>query len=116
MIASMARLFISQSQMDRWALDGKVGLEDDVMKIPGLGRSFKIRSAVHFTQVVEGEDSHDLLGRVKTDEQLVALGAEHYGASVIVGEIGYECTEGFVGVPADAEGAGGASGLLKLDG
>jgi hypothetical protein len=110
----MARLFISQAQMDRWAADGKVGLTDDLMTIPGLGRSFRIRSAVHVTRVVEGADTNDLVGRVKTDEQLAQMHAEHYGASVIVGEVGYECTEGFVGVPAEAEGAGGASGLLKL--
>jgi hypothetical protein len=113
MIEAMARLFISQAQMDRWTADGKVGLKDDLMTIPGLGRSFRIRSAVHMTRVVEGADANDLVGRVKTDEQLSQMHAEHYGASVIVGEVGYECTEGFIGVPAD-EGAGGASGLLKL--
>jgi hypothetical protein len=109
----MARLFISQAQMDRWAQDGKVSLNSDLMTIPGLGRTFRVRSAVHFTRSIEGTDAHKLVGKVKTDEQLGRMSAEHYGASVIVGEVGYECTEGFVGVPTE-DGAGGASGLLKL--
>jgi hypothetical protein len=112
----MARLYISADQMDRWTQEGKVLLQDDVMTLPAMNRSFRLRAAVRFTSVVEGLDQHGLLGRVKSDEQLAQLGAEHYGASVIMGEIGYECEEGFLGTPADAtaSGSSGASGLLKL--
>lgn len=106
----MARLFISADQMDRWTGEGKVSLQDDLMTLPALGRSFRLRAAVRFLSVVEGADANGLVGRVKTDEQLAELGGEHYGASVILGEVGYECEEGFVGVPID----GGASGLLKI--
>jgi hypothetical protein len=106
----MARLFISSDQMDRWAAEGKVSLQDDIMTLPALGRSFMLRTAVRFLSVVEGADAHGLLGRVKTDEQLAEMSGEHYGASVIMGDVGYECEEGFIGLPVD----GGASGLLKL--
>jgi len=109
----MARLFISADQMDRWTHEGKVSLSDDVMTLPALGRSFRLRTAVRFMSVVEGSDSHGLIGRVKTDDQLGELGAEHYGASVIMGEVGYECEEGFIGLPVDAT-EGGHSGLLKI--
>jgi hypothetical protein len=110
----MARLFISSDQLDRWTVEGKVTLNDDLMALPALGRSFKLKSAVRFLKVVEGADRHALIGRVKTDEQLGELGGEHYGASVIIGEVGYECEEGFLGVPVDGSGSSGASGLLKL--
>ena len=106
----MARLFISADQMDRWTAEGKVSLQDDLMTLPALGRSFKLRTAVRFLSVIEGADGNGLLGRVKTDEQLAELGAEHYGASVILGDVGYECEEGFIGLPVD----GGHSGLLKI--
>jgi hypothetical protein len=106
----MARLFISTDQMDRWTAEGKVSLQDDLMTLPALGRSFRLRTAVRFLSVVEGTDTHGLIGRVKTDDQLAELGGEHYGASVIMGDVGYECEEGFIGLPVD----GGASGLLKL--
>jgi hypothetical protein len=108
----MARLFVSQEQMDKWTGEGKVKLDDDVMTVPAMKRSFKITSAVYFTKSIDGEDTEGLIGRVKSDEQLAALGAEHYGASVILGEVGYECVEGFVGAPV--EGGVHGSGLLKL--
>jgi hypothetical protein len=106
----MARLFISADQMDRWTGEGKVSLQDDLMTLPALGRSFRLRTAVRFLSVIEGADANGLVGRVKTDEQLAELGGEHYGASVILGDVGYECEEGFIGLPID----GGASGLLKI--
>lgn len=114
MICAMARLFISQRQMDKWTQEGKVRLDDDIMSLPALGRSFRISAAVLITKAVDGGDALGLAGRVKTEAQLGEMGAEHYGASVIVGEVGYECTEGFVGAPVDADEVRG-SGLLKLD-
>ncbi len=111
----MARLFISQDQMDRWTAEGKVHLADDVMHLPALNRSFKLVTAVYFQAMVEGVDVHGLLGRVKSEQQLFSLGAEHYGASVILGEVGYECVEGFLGAPVEAGASVGGSGLLKLE-
>jgi hypothetical protein len=113
----MARLYISADQMDRWTAEGKVALQDDLMSLPAMNRSFRLRAAVRFIGVVDGADTHGLVGRVKSDEQLAQMGGEHYGASVIMGEVGYECEEGFLGTPADpnAAGSSGASGLLKLN-
>lgn len=111
----MARLYISADQMDRWTSEGKVTLQDDLMTLPAMARSFRLRAAVRFLSVVEGGDQHGLVGRVKSDEQLAEMGSEHYGASVILGDVGYECEEGFIGTPADATGSSGASGLLKLN-
>ncbi len=110
----MARLFISQEQMDRWTSAGRVQLADDLLTLPAMGRAFRLRSAVYFLSTVSGPDEHQLLGRVKTDEQLAVLKAEQYGRSVIVGEVGYECEEGFVGVAAEGGAIGGTSGLLRL--
>jgi hypothetical protein len=109
----MARLFISQEQMDRWTSEGKVKLEDDLMHLPALNRSFRLSSAVFINKLIDGVDSHSLIGRVKSDVQIGELKAEHYGNSLIVGEVGYECVEGFVGTPVEGAHMGG-SGLLKL--
>jgi hypothetical protein len=109
----MARLFVSQEQMDRWTSEGKVRLDDDLMTVPALGRSFRLRSAVLFTKVVDGGDQQALVGKVKSDLQLAEMRAEQYGTSCIVGEVAYECVEGFLGTPDDASGVGG-SGLLNL--
>ena len=94
----MARLFISQGRIDRWLDEGKVLLEGEIMSLPALGRSFRLKAAVHFTRIVSDEvDRHLLVGRVKTRDQLAALGAECYANSVLLGESAYECETGFVG-------------------
>jgi hypothetical protein len=62
------------------------------------GATYRLLPAVVFQATVGGEaDRNDLCGRVKTDAQLAELGAEHYKDSVIIGEVGYQVTEGFVG-------------------
>jgi hypothetical protein len=98
----VTRLFVSQAQLDKWTGDGKVRIEGDVMLLPALGRRFRLETAVHVTRLVEGEDRLELIGRVKTSGQLATLGAEHYGTSVIIGEVAYECMEGFVGIPSES--------------
>jgi hypothetical protein len=109
----VARLFVSQAQMDRWTSGGKVALRDDLMTVPALNRSFRLEGAVRFLRVVGGTDEHALLGKVKTLVDLASVGAEHYGSSVIRGDTAYECEEGFIGAPTD-EVATSGSGLLDL--
>jgi hypothetical protein len=100
--------------MDKWTSEGKVTLDTDVMHLPAMGRSFRLEQAVYLTKMVEGADAQGLLGRVKSVKQLEKLGAEHYGNSVIMGEVAYECEEGFLGVPTGDTGTGTA--LPKLGG
>ena len=100
--------------MDKWTADGKVKLDGDVMSLPLLGRSFRLTGAIHVRGIVDGADVHGLLNKVKSLEQLHKMSAEHYGASLIVGEVGYECTEGFIGVPVEGGAQVAGSGLLKL--
>jgi hypothetical protein len=109
----VARLFVSQAQMDQWTTGGKVGIEDDLMSVPALQRTFRIEGAVRITKVVGGSDEKSMLGKVKTAVELASIGAEQYGSSVILGDSAYECEEGFLGVPTDATPTSG-SGLLEL--
>lgn len=94
----VARLFISQDRIDRLAADDRVVIEGEHMDLPALKASFRIRPAVYFRRVVTDEgDPHDLLGRVKTDEQLREIGAELVANSVLFGDTAYECDNGFIG-------------------
>ncbi len=109
----MARLFISQGRIDRWLEEGKVRLVGEVMSLPALGRSFRLKAGVHFTRIVSDEvDHHLLVGRVKTREQLAALGAECYASSVLLGESAYECEPGFVGEVTGPQSIG--TGIHRL--
>jgi hypothetical protein len=106
------KLFISQGRVDRWLDEGKVRLEGEIMVLPALNKSFRIRPAVHFVRAVSGEgDPHGLVGRVKTQEQLAAMRAEQYANSIIVGETAYDCEPGFVG---EVAGTAGGSALNRL--
>jgi hypothetical protein len=51
---------------------------------------------VYFVKLVSGEDTHQLVSKVKTEPQLVSLGADHMADSVLVGETAYEVVPGYV--------------------
>lgn len=96
----MARLWISQQKLDDWIEQERVTLQDDLITLED-GRRFHLLPAVNFKQVVGDEaDPHAVLGTVKTKSQLVGLSADHYGDSVLIGEVAYQVEEGFVGEPA----------------
>jgi hypothetical protein len=95
----MARhLFIAQQTLDTWVDQDKVEFDHNVMTIKADGRSFKMVEAVRFVKVEGGEeDAAGLLGRVKTNDQLKAMGAERYRDSVLYQDIAYKVQEGFIG-------------------
>ncbi len=94
----MPAVFIAQSTLQQWADAGKVRLEDTTLFLLKEQRSVVLKPAVRFTKLTVGdEDPHALLGKVKTDEQLRGMDAEHYMDSVLCGDIAYEVVEGFLG-------------------
>ncbi|MBN1209614.1 MAG: hypothetical protein JXB05_32495 [Myxococcaceae bacterium] len=91
------KLFLPQSQLEEWALADKADLKDGklVVMVEG-GASFPAVPAVHFVQLVSGDDTHKLVAKVKTETQLASLGAEQMADSVIVGETAYEVVPGYL--------------------
>ncbi len=96
----MSRLFISVERLENWTAEGKAALEGDRMTLLELNRKFAMVPAVHFLKT-EGSDHdpHDLLGRVKSKDALVSMGAEHFANSVIYNDTAYNVVEGFIGDP-----------------
>ncbi len=112
----MPRIFVSQQRMQQWTEDGKVSVENNVMTLPTLGKSFRLTEAVHIKKVVsEGGDVHGLIGRVKTGAQIRELGAEAYHDSLIIQDTAYECESGFVGEVIGATQQTTTSGLHRLE-
>ncbi|MBK6580543.1 MAG: hypothetical protein IPG17_31170 [Sandaracinaceae bacterium] len=104
------RMFVSQATLDQWLGDDAVDVDGDVMAIRRLGHRFQLNTAFHFlSEVAEGGDSSELVGKVKTLDQVVALGGEHCAGSVILGDNAYEVVEGFLGLPIPNDDAGSAS-------
>lgn len=93
----MARLFISQERLDDWCGTDRADLSGDLLTLDG--NRYTITPGVFFAKVAGGDDdTNDLLGTVKNEEELVTLGAEQYHNSVICGDNAYDVVCGFVGV------------------
>jgi hypothetical protein len=99
------RVFFPQEALDGWIEEGRIALVGDELTASAEGRRFQLESAVRFlSEVTTGEDPNGLVGKVKTVEQIAAIGAEHSQGSVIMGDHAYEVVDGFLGtlMPADA--------------
>ncbi len=90
------RLFVSQELLDEWTAEGKAELEGSLLRIAEEERSFELSPGVHFVSLAAGDDRAKLVGKVKSDAQLQALGAELYMNSVLVGEDAYDVQPGFL--------------------
>jgi hypothetical protein len=96
----VSRLFISVERLDAWTAEGRASLEAGKMTLTELGRSFSMTPAVCFVKV-SGTDSdpNDLIGRVKSKDALLAMGAEQLANSVIYADTAYDVVDGFMGEP-----------------
>jgi hypothetical protein len=95
----MPRLFLSQAGLESWLQDGSAQLLEDRLSLES-GEVYRLVPAVHFLRQVAGDgDPLSLVGKVKTEPQLLGMEAEHSADSVILGETGYQVEEGFVGEP-----------------
>jgi len=113
-------LFVSQAMLAAWAEQRKIGFQGDVMQLlegAGRGRSYALQPAIRFMKLVGAEvDPHRLVGKVKTEAQLRTLGAELLGASVLLGEVGYEVQPGFLAEAKAIAAAAVAPGRGALPG
>ncbi len=97
----MARLFVSQELLDEWAVEGKIELSGNLLKIQSEDRTFALTPGVRFLKLAAGGDGQKLVGKVKSEEQLVSMGGELYMSSVLLGEDAYDVQGGFL---ADVSG------------
>ena len=94
----VAAVFLSNAMLTQWSDQGKVRLDDTTLTLLQENRTVKLKPAVRFTTTIDGTpDPNGLIGKVKTPEQLAEIKAEHYLDSVILGDIGYQVVEGFLG-------------------
>jgi hypothetical protein len=101
------RLYVSQEFLDHWVDEGRVAVEGDRLSIRDEGIECVLTPAVFFLREVTGVgDLRDLVGRVKDEEQLVALGADAYMDSVLLGDNAYDVQRGFVAEPISGSAPG----------
>ena len=105
---SKNRVFFPQEAVQAWLEQGRVQLVGDELTTTPEGRRLRVESALRFlAEVAAGADPHELVGKVKTLEQvqalravlerMLALGGEHCADSVIMGDCAYQVVEGFLG-------------------
>ncbi len=96
----MSRLFISVERLDEWSAEGRAALEGDRMTLLELGQVFAMKPAVYFTSVAgSDQDPSNLVGLVRSEDELVEMGADHMSTSVIYGDTAYVVINGFLGEP-----------------
>lgn len=102
------RVFLPQEAVDVWLAEERVELEGEVMTMIPEGQRFKLSTALRFmAEVAEESDPNDLVGRIKTLEQVESMEGEYSSGSVIMGDNAYEVIDGFVGEPLrDGEASG----------
>jgi hypothetical protein len=94
------RVFFPQAALDQWISDGKVDLAGDELTIKPESRRYRILEAARIVREVTGlPDANDLVGKVKTRQNLGDLGADLLETSMVLGDNAYDVVPGFVGAP-----------------
>ena len=103
----MVRVFVSQNCIDLWHSSGGIAIDGDHLRFHAVpSASLAINPSVYFERVDTGDtDPYDIVGAVKTAQELAQMGAEHYERAVVLGEYAYTVNPGFVASPVGPDGA-----------
>ena len=106
------RVFFPQQALDSWLEQGRIALVDDEMTLKPDGQRYRLISAIRvLAEVAEGNDPHGLVGKVKTIEQIAALGGDHQADSLVLGDNAYQVIEGFLGDANEEADQAAATGI-----
>jgi hypothetical protein len=109
------KLFISQAAIDAWVSSDRVDLQGEVLTLRGGAGALRLRAASYFRKVAgDGDDRRALIGRVKDEDALAALGAEAYMTSVLFDDTAYDVEPGFLATPMGEIGDGGVAVLAAV--
>lgn len=87
--------------LDQCLDSGAISIDGDQLTLERCATvPWTLHPAVLVTEL-DGEDeatpqAKELVGQVRTSEELDALGAEHFGTAVVVGDLAYTVRPGFV--------------------
>lgn len=88
--------FVPQSMLDLWADLGKIELDGNNLTIAAEKVTFQLTPAVRFVSLLEGDDTHKLVAKVKAEAYVREIGGEVMDDSCIVGETAYTVQPGFL--------------------
>ncbi|MDX2021110.1 MAG: hypothetical protein SF187_12795 [Deltaproteobacteria bacterium] len=91
------KVFLSQMTIDDWVATDRVDLQGEYITLRPDGLRLRLAPAAFFKAAAGGSaDVHGLVGKVKDQFAINALGGEAYMSSVVVGEAAYDVEPGFV--------------------
>jgi len=95
----MNKLFFSQRILDSLIGEGKVKLENNILTLLSGDRpSFELEPAYRFVRTADGSpDQNHLIGLIRSEREIKAMGAEGYLNSIIYRDVAYEADPGFIG-------------------
>jgi hypothetical protein len=93
-------VFIPFSALSHWVGQGWVDVDASNMILSLRGHHFQLRDAFLVVSVEGGgQDKIGLVGRVVTPQELEALRAGRFGSYMLLGEVAYRLTPGFLAEP-----------------
>ncbi len=94
------RVFFPQIALDQWITDGTIELSGTEISISKEARRYRIAEAARIVKEVSGApDVNELVGRVKSKQYLLELGAELLEGSMLLGDNAYEVVPGWLASP-----------------
>jgi hypothetical protein len=109
------KLFISQAAIDAWVSTEKVELRGEILALRDGSGTFRLQAASLFRRVAGGgDDRRGLIGKVKGEDAMNALGAEAYMTSVLFDDAAYDVEPGFLAIPVGELPDGGQRALAAL--
>jgi hypothetical protein len=97
--------------MDAWVASERVEVSGQTLSLRAAG-ALSLEPASYFRKVSAGGDQ-GLVGKVKSEQAIAALGGETYMTSVILGESAYEVEPGFLATPAPGTATGAVLFALR---
>jgi len=90
------RMFVGQTTLERWIDDGVVEVSGNHVHLPAHGRTYFLEPAQRLLRLVSGTEGAGAVGKVLSDENVMALGGEILGDSVMFGELAFEVEPGWI--------------------
>lgn len=108
------RVFFPQTLLNVLMDAGGIDIDGEELLLTEAASRYRVVEAVRvLREVTDGNDPHDLCGKVRSRVYLNELGAELMGDSLIVEEKAYDVLAGFVGVPiGDPPGQDGGDEIV----
>ena len=93
------KIFLPQEKLENWVNDGKISFSENIITtLTGNKVRYKLVPAYKFLKLTSGEkDKPNLLGTVKTKDDIKHLKPDIFMDSIIIGDMAYEVETGYIG-------------------